>query len=180
MQNFATARRPVVFFDRDGTLNEDIGYAHKLEDLRWIVGAQQAILEVNQRGWLAIVATNQSGIGRGLYTEAAMHAFHARMNQDLAHIGAGIDAFYFCPHHPDAQLEAYRHRDHPDRKPNPGMIRRALLEWPADPHRALMIGDSERDVSAAQAAGIDAALYAGGDLHNTLMRALARTSWADA
>ena len=84
----------------------------------------------NRAGWLVIVVTNQSGIGRGYYTEDDMHALHAHMCQDLLEVGGRIDAFYHAPQHPDAKLDAYRHPDPPDRKPNPGMIVKALAEWP--------------------------------------------------
>jgi len=160
----APALRPALFLDRDGVLNEDQGYVHRWEDFRWIPGAREVIAAFNRAGWLVIVVTNQSGVGRGYYTEADMHALHARMAQELAEAGARIDAFYFCPQHPEAAEECYRHPDPPDRKPNPGMILRALADWPIDRERSLLVGDKESDLEAAGRAGVRAFLFQGGDL----------------
>src|SRR6185369_9365172 len=115
-------------------------------------------------GWIAVVVTNQSGVGRGYYSEADMHALHERMAQDLEASGGRIDAFYFAPQHPDAPLEAYRHPDPPDRKPNPGMILRALEDFPIDKARSLLIGDKPSDLEAALRAGVRGVLFTGGDL----------------
>ncbi len=156
--------RPALFLDRDGVLNEDPGYVHRWEDFRWIPGAKATVAAFNRAGWLVIVVTNQSGIGRGYYTEAAMHALHARMAQDLAAMGGHIDAFYHAPQHPDATLDVYRHPDPPDRKPNPGMILRALAEWPIDRGASLLVGDKPSDLEAALRAGIKGVLFEGGDL----------------
>jgi D-glycero-D-manno-heptose 1,7-bisphosphate phosphatase len=156
--------RPALFLDRDGVLNEDHGYVSRWEDFRWIEGARETVAAFNRAGWLVIVVTNQSGVGRGFYTEDAMHALHARMAEDLAAAGGHIDAFYYAPQHPDAPLDAYRHPDPPDRKPNPGMILRALAEWPIDREASLLIGDKPSDLEAALRAGIRGVLFEGGDL----------------
>ncbi|HEX2816424.1 MAG TPA: HAD family hydrolase [Phenylobacterium sp.] len=156
--------RPALFLDRDGVLNEDHGYVSRWEDFRWIAGAKRAVAAFNRAGWLVIVVTNQSGVGRGFYTEDAMHALHARMADELAEVGGRIDAFYHAPQHPDAPLDAYRHPDPPDRKPNPGMILRALSEWPIDREASLLVGDKPSDLEAALRAGIRGVLFSGGDL----------------
>jgi D-glycero-D-manno-heptose 1,7-bisphosphate phosphatase len=156
--------RPALFLDRDGVLNEDHGYVSRWEDFRWIAGAREAVAAFNRAGWLVIVVTNQSGVGRGYYTEDAMHALHARMAEDLAQVGGRIDAFYHAPQHPDAPLDAYRHPDPPDRKPNPGMILRALADWPIDKARSVLVGDKASDLEAAQRAGVTALHFRGGDL----------------
>ncbi len=156
--------RPALFLDRDGVLNEDRGYVSRWEDFRWIPGARETVAAFNAAGWLVIVVTNQSGVGRGYYTEDAMHALHARMAEDLAAAGGHIDAFYHAPQHPEAPVEAYRHPDPPLRKPNPGMILLALQEWPIDREASLMIGDKPSDLEAAERAGVRAALFEGGDL----------------
>ena len=163
--------RPAIFLDRDGVLNEDQGYVHRWEDFRWIEGAREAVAAFNRAGWLVIVVTNQSGVGRGYYTEADMHALHARMVVELAEAGARIDAFYFCPQHPEAAEAAYRHPDPPDRKPNPGMILRAIAEWPIDPERSVLVGDKDSDMEAAQRAGVRALRFRGGDLAEFLAAA---------
>jgi D-glycero-D-manno-heptose 1,7-bisphosphate phosphatase len=153
-----------LFLDRDGVLNVDQGYVHRWEDFRWIPGARETVAAFNRAGWLVIVVTNQSGVGRGYYTEAEMHALHDRMAEDLAAIGAHIDAVYFCPHHPDAAEDHYRHPDPPDRKPNPGMLLRALADFPIDRERSLMVGDKGSDMEAARRAGIRALRFHSGDL----------------
>lgn len=132
--------RPALFLDRDGVLNEDRGYTHKIADLAWIPGAIATVRKANDMGVIVCVVTNQAGIARGIYTMADAEAFHAAMAAELAREGAHIDAFYLCPFHPEAAIEAYRHPDHADRKPNPGMILKALSEWPIDPARSLLIG----------------------------------------
>ena len=156
--------RAAILFDRDGVLNVDEGYAYDPARLRWIEGAREAVKAANEAGVLAIVVTNQSGIGRGYYTEAQMHAFHAAMQADLAQLGARIDALYFAPHHEDAAEPRYRVADHPDRKPNPGMLLRAMNEHGIDPARTVMIGDKPSDMEAAQRAGVRGVLFKGGDL----------------
>jgi D-glycero-D-manno-heptose 1,7-bisphosphate phosphatase len=160
----ASPLRPALFLDRDGVLNEDRGYVSRWEDFHWIAGAKAAVAAFNRAGWLVIVVTNQSGVGRGFYSEADMHALHARMVEDLAEIGGHIDAFYYAPQHPEAPLVAYRHPDPPDRKPNPGMIMRALSEWPIDKTASVLVGDKPSDLEAALRAGVRGVLFEGGDL----------------
>ena len=92
--------RPAVFFDRDGVLNEDDGYAFEPDKIRWVEGAQQAVKAVYDAGYFAFVVTNQSGIARGLYEERHVRSLHEWMSRELAIVGAHIDAFEFCPHHP--------------------------------------------------------------------------------
>jgi D-glycero-D-manno-heptose 1,7-bisphosphate phosphatase len=160
--------RPALFLDRDGVLNEDHGFVYRWEDFRWIPGAREVVAAFNRAGWLVIVVTNQSGVGRGFYSEDAVNALHARMSEDLAGAGAHIDAFYYAPHHPDAPVEAYRHPDPPLRKPNPGMILQALADWPIDREASLLIGDKPSDLEAALRAGIKGVLFEGGDLRQFL------------
>jgi len=157
-------RRHAVIFDRDGVLNVDTGYAYDPAKLEWMPGAKAAVARVNAAGILAVIATNQSGIGRGYYREADMEAFHDEMVRQLEAAGARIDRIYFAPHHEDAEEERYRVADHPDRKPNPGMLLRALEEFEVEPRDAIMIGDKETDMEAARRAGVAGFLYRGGDL----------------
>ena len=159
-----TPLRPALFLDRDGVLNEDRGYVSRWEDFHWIAGARETVAAFNRAGWLVIVVTNQSGVGRGYYTEDDMHGLHAHMRRDLAGADAHIDAFYHAPQHPEAPVAAYRHPDPPLRKPNPGMILQALQEWPIDSTASLLIGDKPSDLEAAERAGIRAVLFEGGDL----------------
>jgi D-glycero-D-manno-heptose 1,7-bisphosphate phosphatase len=117
------------------------------------------------------VVTNQSGVARGYFDEAAVHGFHAAMQASLAEAGARIDAFYFCPHHVDGVAPGYC-SDHPDRKPRPGMLLRAMIEWDVDPARSFMIGDRAEDVAAGEAAGVRAYRFEGGSLLELVERVI--------
>ena len=160
--------RAAVIFDRDGVLNVDHGYVGDRARLEWVPGARRAIGRLNRQGVLVIVATNQSGVARGFFDEAAVERLHGVMRDDLATEGARIDAFYVCPFHAGATVAAFRHPDHPDRKPNPGMILRAMADWSIDPARALMVGDKPSDLEAARRAGVPSVLFTGGDLDDFL------------
>lgn len=155
--------RPAAFFDRDGVLNHDRGYVHRVEDFVWIDGAREAIALLSSAGYLTVMVTNQSGIARGYYDEAALHRLHAHLLSDLAHVGATLDAWYFCPHLPDATVAEYR-VDCPCRKPRPGMLLRAAEEHAIDLPSSLLFGDKESDLEAARAAGARGFLFQGGDL----------------
>jgi D-glycero-D-manno-heptose 1,7-bisphosphate phosphatase len=156
--------RPAVFFDRDGVLIADSGYPHRPEHLVFLPGAAAAVRRVNAAGLAAVLVTNQSGVARGLFTEDQMHAFHDLLAEALAVEGARLDAVYSCPYLPDAAVEAYSHPDHPDRKPNPGMLLRAIADLDLDRARSVMIGDKPSDVEAARRAGVKGVLFEGGDL----------------
>ena len=156
--------RAAVILDRDGVLNVDHGYVGDAARLEWIAGARRAVRRLNEAGLLVIVATNQSGVARGMFDVSAVERLHGVMEKALAAERARIDAFYVCPYLPEAPVAAFAHPDHPDRKPNPGMILRALADWNIDPARALMIGDKNSDLEAARRAGIEGVLFPGGDL----------------
>jgi D-glycero-D-manno-heptose 1,7-bisphosphate phosphatase len=160
--------RGAIFFDRDGVLNEDIGYLHRPEDFRWIDGAREALRHVQDHGLLAIIVTNQSGVARGFYGEADIETLHQWMRDELARDGTAITAFYSCPFHAEAVADRYRVVNHPDRKPNPGMILRAMADWNIDPERAIIVGDKARDIEAGRRAGIAGLLYEGGNLADFL------------
>jgi D-glycero-D-manno-heptose 1,7-bisphosphate phosphatase len=167
-------RRPrAALLDRDGVLNVDVGYAHKAEQLAFVTGAPEAVRRLNAAGWRVIVVTNQAGVARGYYDEAAVDRFHAAMSAALAEQGARVDAFYYCPFHEDAVVEAYRHDNHPDRKPNPGMLLRGLADHGVAPADAFMIGDRDSDMQAAERAGVKGYLFEGGDLDALVSRILA-------
>ena len=117
----ALTHRPAVFFDRDGVLNADHGYLHRPDQVDWIPGAQDSVRRLNDLGYCVVVVTNQAGVGHGYYDEEAVHSLHAWMQDQLAAKGAFIDAFYYCPYHPQARVKKFR-RQHIDRKPEPGMI----------------------------------------------------------
>lgn len=155
---------PGAFLDRDGVLIEDSGYPHLDEHLRLIPGAAAAVKRLNDLGYRTVIVTNQSGVARGLFDEDRMHAFNALLLERLADEGARIDAVYACPFHAEATVERYRHPDHPDRKPNPGMLLRAITEHDIDPTRSFMVGDQPSDMEAARRAGVQGLRFEGGDL----------------
>lgn len=157
-------RRPALFLDRDGVINEDKGYTHRVDDLKFVDGAIDMIRQVNDAGALVIVVTNQAGVAHGYYEWSDVDTFHDAITDALNKNGAFVDAFYSCPFHPAATVSAYLHPDHPNRKPNPGMINQALRDWPILPERSVLIGDKESDVIAAQRAGIEGLLFEGTDL----------------
>jgi D-glycero-D-manno-heptose 1,7-bisphosphate phosphatase len=141
-------KRPAIFLDRDGTINIEKNYLHLAKDWEWIPGAIDALIRLKAAGYLLIVISNQAGIARGYYHESTLHELHRWVNEQLAPVHAAIDAFYFCPHHPDFQKE-----DCDCRKPLPGLILRAAQEWNIDLPRSWMIGDKLSDVQAGFAAG---------------------------
>ena len=142
-----------VFFDRDGTLNVDIHYLHRPEDFIWIPRAKEAIRHVNDRGYLAILVTNQSGVARDYYPESDVVRVYEWMNAELQRSGAHLDALYYCPHHPQGSVARYT-RACACRKPEPGMILRAAQEHGIDLARSLLVGDKISDLEAGRAAGI--------------------------
>lgn len=150
---------PIVFFDRDGTLNEDAGYTHRIEDWRWIPGAIDAIVRLNRMGYRTIVVSNQAGVARGLYSLDDVYRLHRFVDQELRRHGGCIDAFYVCPHHPE-------HGDRlvcDCRKPAPGMLHAALSATGAPAGSCWMIGDADSDMLSAVAAGVRALQIVSGD-----------------
>lgn len=158
--------KPAAFLDRDGVLNLDVGYPHLEEHLTLVAGAAEAVRQLNQSGFFTVIVTNQSGVARGLFDLATMEAFNALLVRRLAEQGAVIDAVYACPYHDAAVDPRWRHPDHPDRKPNPGMLLRAAAEHDLDLGRSLMIGDRESDMEAARRAGVRGFLFEGPDLND--------------
>jgi D,D-heptose 1,7-bisphosphate phosphatase len=156
-------RRPAVFFDRDGVLNHDTGYIFEARELKWVDGAREAVKAVNDAGYFAFVVTNQSGVARGLYDESDIRSLHRWMADEMALMGAHIDAFEYCPDHPEGTIERYR-RASDRRKPAPGMITDLLSRFPVNADDSMLIGDKASDLEAAQAAGLKGHLFSGGNL----------------
>lgn len=144
--------RPGVFMDRDGTVSQEVGYMLHLDRYALLPRSVAAIRRINAAGMGAFVATNQSGVARGLFSEDLVRAVHRRLEEWLAEGGARLDGIYYCPHHP-------REGNGPwsvaceCRKPRPGMLQRAAKEHDIDLSRSYMIGDTGRDLGAGAAAG---------------------------
>ncbi len=150
-------KRKAVFLDRDGTLIEEVDFLSRIEDLCLFSFTYDAVRQLKDAGFLLIVITNQSGIGRGIYDEKAMHAIHSRIQAELDNT---IDAFYFCPHLPEAGCVC--------RKPGTGMIDMARVDFAIDLSGSWIIGDKSLDIETGQAVGISTALVLTGYGHQTV------------
>lgn len=158
-----------IFFDRDGVLNEDDGYVHSYGQVRWVPGAREAIGLLSKRGKVLFVVTNQSGVARGFYTESDVQQLHNKMNEEFQKYGGAIKEFFYCPHLPGAAVKQYDIQCE-CRKPKPGMINKAMAEYGIVPEEAVLIGDSKRDMEAADAAGIGSFLFTGGNLKEFILQ----------
>ena len=146
------ARRGLIL-DRDGVVNIDVGFLHRIEEVRFVDGLLPLLRAAKAAGYALAIVTNQSGIGRGLYSEADFETLMQWMRRELAAHGAAIDAVYYCPHHPTEGIGDYR-RPCDCRKPLPGMFLKAIAELALDPAQSWTIGDNWRDLEAGAAAGI--------------------------
>ena len=145
---------PALFLDRDGVINVDHGYVHRIEDFEFIPGIFELCRAARALGHKLVVVTNQAGIARGLYTEEQFHALTAWMKQRFADEGAPLDGVYFCPTHPTAGIGAYRVESE-FRKPGPGMLLQAASDLDLNLQRSAIVGDKESDMQAGQSARID-------------------------
>lgn len=143
-------QKRAVFLDRDGTINVEKNYLHKIEDWEWTHRAVEAIKLINEAGYLAIVVSNQAGVARGYYTEKDVEFLHQQVDVMLAQHGAHIDAYYYCPHH----TEVGEIRDCECRKPKPGLLIQARQDWNIDFEKSFMIGDKLIDAEAAMRVGV--------------------------
>jgi D,D-heptose 1,7-bisphosphate phosphatase len=159
----ALLRRKALFLDRDGVLNVDHGYVGSRDRWDWVDGAREAIRHATHSGWHVFIVTNQAGVARGHYDEAAVHSLLDWIGDQVRQSGGTIDDARYCPYHPDATIETYR-QVHPWRKPLPGMLLDLIETWNLDPTRSVMIGDQETDMRAAEAAGVAGYLFRGGNL----------------
>ena len=152
-----SGKKRAVFLDRDGTINVEREYLHKIEDFEFIPGTPEAIRALKSAGFLVIVVSNQSGIARGYFDEQAVKTLHRHIQDKLSWHGTSIDAFYFCPHHPTKGVG-----DHKAvcncRKGEPGMLLQAAKEHDIDLANSFMVGDKLADVEAGVRAGCQSIL----------------------
>ncbi|MFZ5760887.1 MAG: D-glycero-alpha-D-manno-heptose-1,7-bisphosphate 7-phosphatase [Thermodesulfobacteriota bacterium] len=159
--------KPAVFLDRDGTINEQMGYINHISRFHLLPGAAAAISRLNRAGVPVVVVTNQSGLARGYFPESLLVAVHAKMAAELAAQQAHVDGLYVCPHHPEAKEERFRLACE-CRKPKTGLFRQAARELDLDLGRSYVVGDRWSDLKAAAGCGAKGILvltgYGRGDL----------------
>jgi len=159
--------RPAVFLDRDGTINEQMGYINHLSRFHLLPGVAPAIRQLNERGIPVLVVTNQSGLARGYFPHSLLAKVHERLVEELSAEGARVDGIYVCPHHPEARREEYR-LDCDCRKPKTGLFQTAASEHGIELNASFVVGDRWSDLKAAAAIGATSVLvltgYGRGDL----------------
>jgi D-glycero-D-manno-heptose 1,7-bisphosphate phosphatase len=148
-----TAARPALFLDRDGVINVDCGYVHRVDQVEFLPGIFELARFAAERAWPIVVVTNQAGIGRGLYAEAEYQTVNQWMCDRFRDERAPIAKVYHCPFHAEFGIGEYR-VDHPWRKPKPGMLLQAAADLGLDLSRSCLIGDKLSDIEAAAAAGV--------------------------
>ena len=148
----ASTLRPAVFLDRDGTINEQMGYINHISRFQMLPGVAAAIRRLNEARIPVVVVTNQSGLARGYFPLELLAAVHEKMTVLLAEEGAHVDGIYICPHHPEAKKEEYR-LNCDCRKPKPGLLLRAAVEMGLDLARSVVVGDRWSDLKTAKAIG---------------------------
>ncbi len=140
-----------VFLDRDGTINVEKDYLYQIQDFEFIPGAVDAIRVLNDAGYFVVVVTNQSGVARGYYTEEDVELLHRHIDAELEKTGARVDAWLYCPHHPDGRGSYSLPCD--CRKPLPGMLKEAARRYDIDLESSVMVGDKVADIGAGISAG---------------------------
>lgn len=167
--------RPALFLDRDGVINVDHAYVHRTEDFEFIEGIFELVSEANKAGYLVIVVTNQSGIGRGYYTEAEFHRLTEWMCDQFILNNAKIDAVYHCPYHPEHGVGFYK-TDSPNRKPGAGMIFQAAKDFTINLEESILLGDKVTDVLAGETAGIKKLFILGSEVTSAIAKAIPKPS----
>ena len=152
------AQRAALFLDRDGVVVDEVHYLHRVQDVRLVAGAATVIAEANRRHLAVVLVTNQAGVGRGIYGWPEFARVQEHIVADLAAAGARLDAVYACPHHAEGQAP-YDHPDHPARKPNPGMLSRAVEALDLDAGASWIVGDRASDLEAGRGAGLKGGLH---------------------
>ena len=149
-------KKPALFLDRDGVLTEEIGYITSVDNLHIFPYAAECVRQIREKEYYAIVITNQSGVARGLFTEETLKD----MNTFLQEM-TGVDAIYYCPHHPNGDVDRYR-RICKCRKPEIGLLEQACMDFDIDMNRSYMVGDRASDILTGQRAGIKTVLLESG------------------
>ena len=142
-------KKKALFLDRDGTINKNFGYVFSTKNFVWLKNVKKAIKFAYSKKYLIIVITNQSGVARGLYSENNIKKLHYEINKELKKTNCKIHDFFYCPYHPKYGNNKYRRNSYL-RKPNPGMILKAVKKWNIDLKKSLMIGDQKIDMIAAK------------------------------
>ena len=154
-------KNKACFLDRDGVINKDLGYLHKVKDFQWIKGAREAIKFLNKKKFKVIVITNQSGVNRGFYSEEDVINLHLWINQTLKKDEAYIDDFFYSTEMPNNKKNTRR-------KPSPKMIHEAFEKYNLDPEQCFLVGDKSTDLEAAKNANIKGFLFEGKNLLVTI------------
>ena len=155
-----------AFLDRDGVINEDIGYLHNIKDFKWIEGAIEALKILKENNFLIIIISNQSGVSRGYFSERDVHNLHKWINLQLSEHNVKIDDFFFATEHPNTETSKTR------RKPSPRMIEEAIKKYNLNRADCFMVGDKDIDVLAAKNANIRGFLFEGGNLSYKIKKIL--------
>lgn len=165
MESPPSRLRPALFLDRDGVINDEKKYVHRIEDFEFLDGIFDLCRAAAERNMPIVVVTNQAGIGRGYYSEAKFLTLTDWMRARFEEEMAPLAAVYCCPYHPEHGIGAYR-KESFDRKPNPGMLLRARDELGLDLGRSILVGDKGSDIAAAKAAGVGLTVLLGADTEN--------------
>lgn len=153
MSTTISAKPKAAFIDRDGVINEERNYVHRIEDFLLLPGVFQGLALLRDADYRLIVVTNQAGIARGYYDQVAMDHLHDHLREQLAYHGVALDAIYFCPHHPEGTIKALA-IECDCRKPKPGMLLKAAEDFDLNLAKSVLIGDKLSDVQAGKRAGL--------------------------
>lgn len=172
------SKKPAAFLDRDGVINIDYGHVGNKNNITYIKESLQAIKYIKDLGFRVFVITNQAGIAKGYYSTSDYHECMNKITNDLSTHNTEIDDIRYCPYHEDAIDKNFYHKNHPWRKPNPGMILDLIDKWPTNLNASFLVGDSKSDILAAKNAKINGYLFNGNEsLLNFVKKIPELNSW---